>query len=86
MAQAAALAEATLDEIRLALAPVIAEAAAFDGWSNAAVESAATQRGVDPAVARAAAAQMREGDAESARLHLESVKRILTRSQPEFAH
>ena len=41
---------------------------------------------VDPAVARAAAAQMREGDAESARLHLESVKRILTRSQPEFAH
>ncbi len=54
MAQAAALAEATLDEIRLALAPAIAEATAFDGWSNAAVESAATQRGVDPAVARLA--------------------------------
>jgi len=41
---------------------------------------------VDPAVARAAAAQMREGDPESARLHLESVKRILRKSQPDFAH
>jgi ribulose-5-phosphate 4-epimerase/fuculose-1-phosphate aldolase len=39
---------------------------------------------VDPSVASAAAAQMREGDPESARLHLESVKRILAKSQPEF--
>ena len=45
------LAEATLDEIRLALAPAIAEAAAFDGWSDAAVAVAAAQTGVDPAVA-----------------------------------
>ncbi|MFU0504529.1 aldolase [Pseudaminobacter sp. NGMCC 1.201702] len=29
--------------------------------------------------------QMRDGDPESARLHLESVKRILTRREPEFA-
>jgi hypothetical protein len=27
---------------------------------------------------------MREGDRESARLHLESIKRILTREEPEF--
>lgn len=40
---------------------------------------------VDPAVARACATQMREGDPESARLHLESIKRILAKSQPEFA-
>jgi ribulose-5-phosphate 4-epimerase/fuculose-1-phosphate aldolase len=30
--------------------------------------------------------QMREGDRESARLHLESVKRILAREEPDFAH
>jgi ribulose-5-phosphate 4-epimerase/fuculose-1-phosphate aldolase len=32
------------------------------------------------------AAQMREGDANSARAHLESIKRILMRSEPDFAH
>ena len=46
--------DATLDEIRLALAPGIADAAVFDGWSSAAVEAAAGQHGVDPAVARLA--------------------------------
>ena len=30
-------------------------------------------------------AQMREGDRESARLHLESVKRILAQEAPDFA-
>lgn len=43
-------------------------------------------RPIDPAIARIAAAQMREGDPESARLHLESVKRLLMRHEPEFAH
>ncbi|HYI84120.1 MAG TPA: aldolase, partial [Acetobacteraceae bacterium] len=38
----------------------------------------------DPVAARTAA-QMREGDGESARLHLESIKRILARSEPDFA-
>ena len=28
--------------------------------------------------------QMRDGDAESARLHLESVKRILARQEPDY--
>jgi ubiquinone biosynthesis protein COQ9 len=44
--------EATLDELRLRLATAIAGAAAFDGWSDAALENAAAQCGVDPAVAR----------------------------------
>jgi len=44
----------TLDELRLALAPAIADAAAFDGWSDAAVDAAAEQAGVAAAVARLA--------------------------------
>ena len=47
-------ADATLKQVRLALAPAIADAAAFDGWSNAAVTAAAEGEGVDPAVARLA--------------------------------
>ncbi len=42
-------------------------------------------RPVDPAIARATVAQMREGDPASAQLHLASVKRALMRSEPEFA-
>ena len=41
----------TLDELRLALAPAVADAAVFDGWSEAAARYAAQQAGVDPAVA-----------------------------------
>lgn len=56
------LGEATLDELRLALAPEIANAAVFDGWSAAALDAAADALGVDRAVARLAfpgrAAQM----------------------------
>ena len=44
----------TLDEIRLALAPAIGRNAAFDGWSAAAVNSAAQEIGVDTDVARLA--------------------------------
>lgn len=44
-------ADPTLDEIRLALAPAIASNAAFDGWSKAAVEIAASDIGVDADVA-----------------------------------
>lgn len=40
---------------------------------------------VPPDIARRTAAQMREGDPESARLHLESVKRILAREDPDYA-
>ena len=44
-------AAASLDDLRLQLAPKIAEAAAFDGWSEAAVRDAAQVCGIDPAAA-----------------------------------
>ena len=50
----AAAADMTLDELRLHLAPQIAAAAIFDGWSDAALVSASEMAGVDPAVARLA--------------------------------
>jgi ubiquinone biosynthesis protein COQ9 len=51
MAQAT---DPTLDELRLQLAPLVAEAAIFDGWSDAALVSASEAAGVDPALARLA--------------------------------
>lgn len=48
------LGDLTLDELRLALAPRVADAAVFDGWSAAAVESAAEAAGCDPKLAAAA--------------------------------
>ena len=42
----------TLDELRIALAPAIADAAAFDGWTALAVTNAAAAEGVDPEVAK----------------------------------
>ncbi|MEE4452832.1 COQ9 family protein [Novosphingobium resinovorum] len=42
---------ATLDELRLRLAPAVADAAVFDGWTADAVASAANAAGVDPALA-----------------------------------
>jgi ribulose-5-phosphate 4-epimerase/fuculose-1-phosphate aldolase len=74
-------------------APNIAEA-----WDNlyyleraAAVQVLAMSTGrklcpVSPEVAQAAAEQMRLGDPESASMHLESIKRILLRGQPDFVH
>ncbi|OWK28748.1 COQ9 family protein [Sphingomonas dokdonensis] len=44
-------ADLTLDEIRVLLAPAIAENAAFDGWSAAARDMAADMNGVDKDVA-----------------------------------
>lgn len=44
--------DTSLDALRLRLAPAIADAAAFDGWSDAAVTAAAEEHGVDPALAR----------------------------------
>lgn len=48
------LQDATLDELRIALAPKIALSAVFDGWTDAALVSAAEGAGIDPAVARLA--------------------------------
>lgn len=44
----------TLDEVRAALAPLVARNAAFDGWRALAVDHAAQQAGIDPALARLA--------------------------------
>ena len=44
-------ADMTLDEIRLYLAPHVAEAAIFDGWSETALREASQAAGVDPDVA-----------------------------------
>ena len=51
---AAPLADATLEEIRSALAPAIAANAAFDGWGDDARDLAADAAGVDRDVARLA--------------------------------
>lgn len=48
------LADATLDELRDALAPVLATNAAFDGWNRHALDAAADQLGVDRDVAHLA--------------------------------
>ena len=43
-----AAADSSLDAMRHALAPAIADAAAFDGWGEEAVRAAAEQVGIDP--------------------------------------
>lgn len=48
------IAELTLDELRLALAPQIAAEAIFDGWGDIALVNAAETLGADPDVARLA--------------------------------
>jgi ribulose-5-phosphate 4-epimerase/fuculose-1-phosphate aldolase len=50
-----------------------------------AMSTGRTLKPVPEAVARATYAQLREGDRESAQLHLASIKRILMREQPGFA-
>lgn len=50
----AAVAEMTLDDLRLHLAPHIADAAVFDGWSDTALAAAAQATGADLDVARLA--------------------------------
>lgn len=54
LSDAMALDNLTLPELRLALAPAIADAAAFDGWGDVAIDTAARQLGVAPAAARLA--------------------------------
>ena len=54
MAAAELPADPTLDEIRLALAPAVGRNAAFDGWTDAAVDLAADEFGIDRDVAELA--------------------------------
>ncbi|MFM2302568.1 MAG: hypothetical protein RLZZ84_2304, partial [Pseudomonadota bacterium] len=44
--------DATLQALRLRLAPEVAASAVFDGWTEAAVTAAAQATGTDPALAR----------------------------------
>lgn len=48
------LPDLTLAELRLALAPALAQAAVFDGWSHAALRTAAAAQGHDPDMAELA--------------------------------
>ena len=48
---AAAATDATIDEIRATLAPLIADNAAFDGWTSAALDAAADAAGIDSDIA-----------------------------------
>jgi ubiquinone biosynthesis protein COQ9 len=51
-ATATGTADLSLEDLRLLLAPHIAEAAAFDGWTEAALNEAAEIAGIDPGAAR----------------------------------
>ena len=59
------------------------ERAAHAQWL--AESSGRTLKPVSPAIAAATSRQMNAGDGESARLHLESIKRVLAREEPDFA-
>ena len=79
------LADATLDEIRAALAPLIAANAGFDGWGDSARDLAADSAGVDRDVARLAfaggAVDMVEawfGHIDRAMLHRVPAERLTT--------
>ena len=77
----------------LVLAPTIAEA-----WDDLyyleraaevqvlAMSTGRTVSPVDPAVAKAAYRQMREGDADSARAHLAAIRRQLDAEEPQYRH
>jgi ribulose-5-phosphate 4-epimerase/fuculose-1-phosphate aldolase len=93
---AAAMGEADILFMRnhgvMVVAPTIAEAwddlYYLERAAEAQVKAMSTGRRLVPVpveIARRCAAQMREGDPESARLHLESVKQILARDGSDFA-
>jgi ribulose-5-phosphate 4-epimerase/fuculose-1-phosphate aldolase len=74
-------------------APTIAEAwddlYYLERAAEVQIRAMSTGRPLSPVsadIARRTAHQMRLGDSESARLHLESIKRILLREEPDFAH
>ena len=64
-----------LEEIRRKLAIPLGENAVFDGWTEAAVETAANSQGVDPAQARLAVPKDQAGKID---LYIRGVDRALT--------
>jgi len=73
---------ATLDDLRIALAPAIADAAIFDGWSDAAVAAAAPVAGVDTA---AAAFAFRGGAMEMIAAWIANIDRSMAEALPPEA-
>ena len=63
-----------LEQLRRRLALAVGENAVFDGWTRAAVESAAGQLGIDPVEARLA---MPKGQAAMIDLYIQEVDRAL---------
>ncbi|UZK68586.1 COQ9 family protein [Sphingomonas sp. S1-29] len=71
--------DATLEEIRAALAARIAPNAAFDGWTQAAVDATAAQIGVDPDIARLA---FREGAVDMIDAWFAQIDRMMLEAVP----
>lgn len=63
-----------LEQLRRSLALAVGENAVFDGWTRAAVDSAATQLGLDPVQARLAMPKTKSGVIEA---YIEGVDRSL---------
>lgn len=74
--------ETPLAAIRRQLALSVGENAVFDGWSEAAVDSAATARGIDPAIARLAFPKDQVGMVAA---YVEAVDEALTAAFPPAA-
>jgi ubiquinone biosynthesis protein COQ9 len=72
-------ADETLNDLRLRLAPLVAEAAVFDGWSAQAVRAAAVQAGVDEDVAAYA---FREGAMDMIAAWTASTDLAMARARP----
>lgn len=72
--------EMTLDELRLYLAPHIADAAIFDGWSDSALAEAARSAGVDTDVARLA---FKGGAMEMIGAWIETIDAAMAEALPE---
>jgi ubiquinone biosynthesis protein COQ9 len=71
-----------LEQIRRRLALAVGENAVFDGWTRAAVDSAAGQLGIDPAQARLAVPKSSAGMVD---LYIEGVDRSLAEQLPAEA-
>jgi len=75
-------ADMTLDELRIALAPAIADSAIFDRWTDAALDSAAEMEGVDRALARLA---FKGGAMTMVTAWIESIDEAMARDLPQEA-
>lgn len=72
-------ADETLEDLRLRLAPLVADAAVFDGWSALAVRNAAAQADIDADVAAYA---FREGAMDMVSAWIAAIDRDMARALP----